>query len=74
VLVVRVSKIAKKKWSRTLKVTDTITITVSCEDSECSVIYNDKVVSRVEGLDFAEWCFEVEDYLVCLDKSDIVGG
>ena len=68
------SKVVKKKWSKTLKVTDTITITVSCEDSECSAIYNDKTVSKIRGLDFVDWCFTIEDYLICIDKSDIVGG
>jgi len=72
--VVRVSKIMKKTWSKTFKVTDTITITVSCEDSECRAIYNDKTVSRIRGLDFIDWCFTIEDYLICLDKSDIPGG
>jgi hypothetical protein len=71
---VRVSKVVKKKWSKAFKVADTITITVSCEDGECSAIYNNKVVSRIRGLGFIDWCFTIEDYLICLDKSDVMGG
>ena len=71
---VRVSKITKKSWSKTIKVTDAITITLNCTDDTCSAIYNNKVVSRIRGLDFIDWCFTIEDYLICLDKSDIMGG
>jgi deoxyadenosine/deoxycytidine kinase len=71
---VRVSKIVKKTWSKTINVADAITITLNCTDEMCEAVYNNNVVSRLYYSQLSRWCFRVEDYLVCLDKDDIVGG
>lgn len=71
---VRVSKKREpQSLSKTIYVTDTISVKVVRQGDRYAVMYNNKKIAEMSG-DFETWCFEVEGYIVCLDRNDIEVG
>jgi hypothetical protein len=72
-----VVKVSKKQeppqFSKTIRVTDTISVQVIKQGEKYAVIYNKKKIAEAGG-HFEAWCFEVEDYIVCLDRNEIEVG
>ena len=68
---VRVSKKqSQQPLSKTIRVTDTISVQVVRRGDRYAVMYNNKKIAEAGG-DFESWCFEVEEYIVCLDRNDV---
>jgi hypothetical protein len=69
-----VARVSKKQvpqsFSKTIQVVDTISIQVVKQGNRYVVMYNNKKIAEAAG-NFETWCFEVEDYIVCLDRNDI---
>ena len=54
----------------TLKVAENIDVEIEHRGREFVAMHGGKTVSRAEG-DFSEWCFEIEKFIVCIDKKEI---
>jgi len=69
--VVKVSKKQKQPpSSKTVRVSDNISVQIVKQENKYAVIYNNKKIAEAGG-DFEAMCFEVEDYIVCLDRKEL---
>jgi len=68
---VKIEKAKKKPHKKvSLPVAENITIEVERDGDTFRAFYNTKRVSEARGR-FIQWCFNVEDYLICFDKKEL---
>lgn len=55
-----------------LKVAEGLEVDVEHDGRKYTIVYGGKVISKAEG-DFIEWCFNVENYNICVSKEELEG-
>ena len=68
----KITRIVEKTCSKVFNTSEAGPFIVQCTGRDCSVLYRGNVIAEFRG-DVSEFCFKISNYLICLEREDIVG-